>query len=105
MLPMTRMKCPSLAITALCAMLGSGCLSVVTYDNYWQQQDVRTKLAAEALAAEVAVGLVGGLAYSLEPDVSLGDGVATGVGAALLIDLQAAVILTIAGLIRHGGAR
>ena len=80
---------------------GSGCLSVVTYDNYYARADTRNRLAAEALAGEVAVGLVGGLAYSLGDDVTLGDGLLTGVGAALLIDLQAAVLITIVGLIHH----
>ena len=92
------------AIAAVGAMaLGPGCLSVVAYDNYDTRTDTRYSVAASALAGEVAVGLVGGLAYSLDDDVTVGDGLLTGVGAALLIDLQGAVLITIVGLIRHAG--
>lgn len=101
---MTKTKLAPVAAVALCAVLGSGCLTVVAHDNYWARRDIRSKLAAEALAVEVAVGLVGGLAYSLDKDVTVGDGAVTGVGAALIIDLQAALLVTIAGIIRHGGA-
>jgi len=70
---MTKMKLAQVATVALCALLGSGCLTVVAHDHYWARRDIRSKLAAEALAVEVAVGLIGGLAYSLDDDVTVGN--------------------------------
>lgn len=94
------------AVAAVCiAALASGCLSVVAYDNYWEQRDVRSKVAAEALLGEVAVGLVGGLFYSLDDDVTAAQGVGNGLLVTGLIDLQGALLATIGGLIRHGGAK
>ncbi|HVV85378.1 MAG TPA: hypothetical protein VHE35_20095 [Kofleriaceae bacterium] len=98
------MKRAAPAIAALCAAaLASGCITVVAYDNYWTHTGTRTRVAVEGLGAELAVGAAGGLAYSLDDDVSVGDGLLDGVGAALLLDLQAALVVMIASFFHHPG--